>query len=64
MAIVQGAADGNTPLDQHAAPLAAALPHARLVVLPAVGHWVQFEQPAAVLDAIAWVWQQAEEDVR
>jgi len=31
---------------------------AGLVVLLDVGHWAQFEQLAAVLDAITWVWTQ------
>jgi len=59
VAIVHGEADDKAPLAQHALPLAGAVPGARLVVLPDAGHGVQFNHPDAVLDAIAWVWEQA-----
>ncbi len=50
--VVAGAADAATPLAGQAAPLARALPAARLVVLPETGHWVHHAQPAAALAAI------------
>jgi pimeloyl-ACP methyl ester carboxylesterase len=37
----------------HAKAIAAALPHGKLVVLPGVGHMVQFAAPERVVEAIA-----------
>src|SRR5262249_55273663 len=59
VAIVHGEADDKVPLAQHALPLTDAVPGARLVVLPGVGHGVPFTHPDAPLDAIGWVWGQA-----
>lgn len=46
--LIQGAEDKVTPLEKNAAILAAALPHARLEVLPGIGHLPEVESPATV----------------
>ena len=46
--LIQGVEDQITPLEKNAAVLAAALPHARLEVLPGVGHLPEVERPEVV----------------
>lgn len=46
--LLWGARDLGYPLERFARDFAAALPHARLVALPDVGHYPQEEAPAAV----------------
>ena len=50
--MIQGAADRVTPLDSNAAVLAAALPHARLEILPEIGHLPEVEAWTAVNDLV------------
>ena len=57
--MLAGAADLATPLDRHAQPLHAALPNARLVVLPDTGHWVHHAHPEVTLAAIREAWEVA-----
>ena len=53
--IITGDLDDVVPPDIHAKALAAAVPGAELVVLPGVGHMVQFAAPDRVADAIAGI---------
>jgi pimeloyl-ACP methyl ester carboxylesterase len=50
--ILTGDADEALSPDVHARALAAAIPNAKLVVLPGVGHMVQFAAPERVLRAV------------
>lgn len=50
--ILHGEADGILPADQHALPLAAKAPRARLTLLPGVGHMPHHAAPAEALAAI------------
>lgn len=50
--IFHGDADSTVYLDIHARPLAAAVPHARLIVLPGIGHMVQNAVPDLVVREI------------
>ena len=50
--IIQGAADRVTPMASNAAVLAAALPHARLEILPDIGHLPEVEAWTAVNDLV------------
>jgi pimeloyl-ACP methyl ester carboxylesterase len=52
MVIVQGGSDGIVPLEKHATTLAAAVPHARLVVLPGTGHMPHYAATDRVLAEI------------
>jgi pimeloyl-ACP methyl ester carboxylesterase len=49
--VVRGAADRIVPAD-HAARYAAALPNARLMDLPAAGHFAEMERPAELAAAV------------
>ncbi|KAB1070406.1 alpha/beta hydrolase [Methylobacterium planeticum] len=51
--IVAGGADAVVRTDQQAAPLAAAIPGARLVVLPGIGHMVQYVAAEALAAEVA-----------
>jgi pimeloyl-ACP methyl ester carboxylesterase len=53
--IITGDLDEVVPPDIHAKALAAAVPGAELVVLPGVGHMVQFAAPDRVAGAIAGI---------
>jgi fermentation-respiration switch protein FrsA (DUF1100 family) len=53
--IITGDLDEVVPPDIHAKALAAAVPGAELVVLPGVGHMVQFAAPDRVTEAIAGI---------
>jgi pimeloyl-ACP methyl ester carboxylesterase len=50
--VVHGAADTIVPLAVHAEPLARQVPHARLTVLPGIGHMPQHAAPGAVAAAL------------
>jgi pimeloyl-ACP methyl ester carboxylesterase len=50
--IISGDADKTVSTNIHSRPLAAALPHAKLVVLPGVGHMVQNAAPDRVISEI------------
>lgn len=49
--VVHGTRDGVTPIEVHGAPLAAALPDARLTALEGVGHMPHHVSPEAVVAA-------------
>jgi pimeloyl-ACP methyl ester carboxylesterase len=51
--IITGNADMVVPPNIHARPLAAALPHARLVQLRGVGHMPHYAAPDSVVEAVA-----------
>jgi pimeloyl-ACP methyl ester carboxylesterase len=51
--MIQGEEDRVTPAATNAEPLAAALPHARLVMLAGCGHLPEVEFPSRVNDLIA-----------
>ena len=51
--IIAGSADAVVPANVHARPLAAALPHARLLLLQGVGHMPHYAAPDRVLEAVA-----------
>jgi pimeloyl-ACP methyl ester carboxylesterase len=51
--IIAGAADTIVPPNVHAQPLEAALPRARLLLLPGVGHMPHYAAADRVADAIA-----------
>ena len=53
--ILTGDADEVVPPEIHASAIAAAVPRAKLVVLPGVGHMVQFAAPEQVVEAIAGI---------
>jgi pimeloyl-ACP methyl ester carboxylesterase len=50
--LIAGDADKTVSVDIHARRFAAAVPHARLIVLPGVGHIVQNAAPERVVDEI------------
>jgi pimeloyl-ACP methyl ester carboxylesterase len=50
--IVQGDCDAIVPIDKHAKALAAAAPHAKLVVLPGIGHMPHHVATDAIIAAI------------
>jgi len=50
--VIAGGFDLIVPPRQHARKFAAAVPHAKLIVLPGVGHMVHHAAPARVLEAI------------
>jgi pimeloyl-ACP methyl ester carboxylesterase len=50
--IIAGDLDELAPPEIHAKTMAAALPHSKLVVLPGIGHMVQFAAPERVIEAI------------
>jgi pimeloyl-ACP methyl ester carboxylesterase len=51
-AVISGDADATVSLDIHSRPFAAAVPNAKLVVLPGVGHMVQNAATARVVSEI------------
>lgn len=51
--ILQGGRDSYAALIDGARELARALPRARLIELPAAGHYLQYAEPAAVVAAVA-----------
>jgi pimeloyl-ACP methyl ester carboxylesterase len=51
--MIQGEEDRVTPAATNAEPLAATLPHARLVMLACCGHLPEVEFPSQVNDLIA-----------
>ena len=51
--ILQGGRDSYAALIEGARELAQALPRARLIELPAAGHYLQYAEPAAVVAAVA-----------
>src|SRR5829696_115022 len=51
--IITGTADAVVPPNVHARPLAAALPRARLLLLPGVGHMPHYTAPDRVAEGIA-----------
>ncbi|MDQ0447186.1 pimeloyl-ACP methyl ester carboxylesterase [Methylobacterium aerolatum] len=51
--VVSGADDPIVKPDLQAKRLAQAIPHARLVLLPATGHMLHYTQPEALADAVA-----------
>jgi pimeloyl-ACP methyl ester carboxylesterase len=53
--ILTGDADEVVPPEIHAQAMATAVPRAKLVVLPGVGHMVQFAAPDQVVEAIAGI---------
>lgn len=53
VSIISGDADKTVSTAIHSRPLAATAPHARLIVLPGVGHMVQHAAPDLVLSEIA-----------
>lgn len=53
--IVTGDSDLLVDPERHAHPLHLAIPHSRLVVLPATGHMLPHTRPEAVLDAVEFV---------
>jgi pimeloyl-ACP methyl ester carboxylesterase len=53
--ILTGDADEVVPPEIHARAIATAVPRAKLVVLPGVGHMVQFAAPERVVEAIAGI---------
>ena len=50
--IISGDADKTVSTNIHSRPLSATLPHARLIVLPGVGHMVQNAAPDVVIAEI------------
>jgi pimeloyl-ACP methyl ester carboxylesterase len=52
LTIITGDADRTVSADIHSRPLAAALPHARLIVLPGAGHMIQNAAPDLVIAEI------------
>lgn len=57
--IVAGEQDRVVAPARQAVPLQAAVPHARLVLLPDVGHQVHYQRPDAVVDAVHDAWDVA-----
>ena len=55
IAVIAGDADAVVSADTNAKLLAEAVPHARLTVLPGVGHMVHYAAPARVIEAVAEV---------
>jgi pimeloyl-ACP methyl ester carboxylesterase len=51
-AVISGDSDNTVSTEIHSRPFAAAVPNARLVVLPGVGHMVQYVAPDIVLREI------------
>jgi pimeloyl-ACP methyl ester carboxylesterase len=51
-AVISGDADATVSLNIHSRPFAAAVPNAKLVVLPGVGHMVQNAATARVVSEI------------
>lgn len=52
LTIISGDADETVFTSIHARPLAATVPHAKLIVLPGVGHMVQYAAPDLVVSEI------------
>ncbi len=50
--VISGDTDATVSVDIHSRPLAAAVPNAKLVVLPGVGHMVQNAATECVLSEI------------
>ncbi|TXM73849.1 alpha/beta hydrolase [Methylobacterium sp. WL69] len=51
--VISGDADGAVPAGRQAVPLAAAIPNARLVLLPGIGHMLQYVAVDALADEVA-----------
>jgi pimeloyl-ACP methyl ester carboxylesterase len=52
LTIITGDADKTVSTDIHSRPLAAAVPHAKLIVLPDTGHMIQNAAPSLVIAEI------------
>jgi pimeloyl-ACP methyl ester carboxylesterase len=52
LTIISGDADKTVSTDIHSRPLAAAVPHAKLIVLPGTGHMIQNAAPSLVIREI------------
>ena len=57
-AIITGDSDAVLSADANAKRIAKVLPHARLIVLPGVGHMVQYAAPARVIQAVGEIAKQ------
>ncbi len=55
--VVTGDQDRISPLERHTDHLREVLPHARIQVLPGIGHRPDFAAPEAVLEGIAEAWR-------
>jgi pimeloyl-ACP methyl ester carboxylesterase len=50
--VISGELDKTVSTDRHSRPFAKAVPHAKLIVLPDVGHMIQNAAPELVISEI------------